>query len=417
MRRRFWRALGVLLPMAALALPATAQTALQWEEVLQRFQRNNPALLAGQTNVEETRANEITAGLRPNPQISLTIDQWNFFHTNPFQPFANSQTIGSITQLIERQHKRQLRVDSARLATSMAGTDQADAQRQLVFTLRDAFVRMLQAKSVSELAEENLKYYDHVIALNKRRFEAGDLARADFDRISLQRAQFESDLENARVNLRTAKITLLSMMNEKTPVDSFDVAGLFDFGEKILLPEEMRQVTLGARGDIRSAETGVRKAQVDNRLAWANGSWDPIVGGDYTRAGADNTLGVDINLPLRIFDRNQGEKARTAIEMKRSQQFRDSVVNMAFRDIDTAYAQVESVRAVLRPYRDTYLPQAERVRESVSYAYSKGGASLLDFLDAQKAYRDTQLNYRNLIGSYLSAVNQLNLAVGREVLQ
>src|SRR5450759_2651064 len=109
MRRRFWRALGVLIPVAALAVPATAQTTMRWEEVLERFQRNNPALLAGQTNVEETRANEITAGLRPNPQISLTIDQWNFFRTDPFRPFANSQTIGSITQLIERQHKRQLR--------------------------------------------------------------------------------------------------------------------------------------------------------------------------------------------------------------------------------------------------------------------------------------------------------------------
>jgi outer membrane protein, heavy metal efflux system len=417
MRRRFWRALGVLIPVAALAVPATAQTTMRWEEVLERFQRNNPALLAGQTNVEETRANEITAGLRPNPQISLTIDQWNFFRTDPFRPFANSQTIGSITQLIERQHKRQLRVESARLSTSMAGTDQADAQRQLVFTLRDAFVRLLQAKSVTELADDNMKYYDQVIGLNKRRFEAGDLARSDFDRISLQRAQFESDLETAKVNLRTAKITLLSMMNEKTPVDSFAAAGVFDFGEKILLSEELHQIALEARGDIRSAETGVRRAQVDNRLAWANGSWDPIVGGDYTRLGPDNTLGVGINVPLRIFDRNQGEKARTAAEMKRSQQFRDSVVNGAFRDIDTAYAQVESVRTVLRPYRDTYLPQAARVRESVSYAYSKGGASLLDFLDAQKAYRDTQLNYRNLIGSYLSAVNQLNLAVGREVLQ
>ncbi len=415
MRRHFWRALGVLV--SALAVPATAQTALRWEQVLERFQRNNPALLAGQTNVDETRANEITAGLRPNPQVSLTIDQWSFFHTDPFRPFGNSQTIGSVTQLIERQHKRQLRVESASLATSMAGTDQADAQRLLVFTLRDAFVRLLQAKSVLELAEDNIKYYDQVIALNKRRFDAGDLARVDFDRISLQRAQFESDLENAKVSLRTARITLLSMMNEKTPVNSFDVAGLFDFGEKILLPEEMHQITLDARGDIRSADTGIRKAQVDNHLAWANGSWDPSLGGDYTRVGPGNTLGIAVSVPLRLFDRNQGEKARTVIEIKRSQQFREAVVNGAFRDIDTAYAQVESVRAVLRPYRDTYLPQAARVRESVSYAYANGGASLLDFLDAQKAYRDTQLNYRNLIGSYLAAVNQLNLAVGREVLQ
>jgi cobalt-zinc-cadmium efflux system outer membrane protein len=417
MRRRSRRALHILFPLASIALPAAAQAPLSWEQVLQRFQQNNPALIAGQTNVEETRANEITAGLKPNPQLSLTFDQWALFQTNPYQPFANAQSIVEVTQLIERRRKRPLRVESAQLATSIAGTDQADAERQLVFTLRDGFVRLLQAKSVLELAQDNLKYYEQVIDVNRRRFEAGDLARADFDRIALQRAQYDSDLETAKVNLRTAKITLLSMMNDKHPVNEFDIAGKFDFGEKILLPEELHQAALDARGDIRSAETNVRKAEVDNRLAWANGSWDPTIGGDYTLLGSVHTVGVDLSIPLRIFDKNQGEKARTAVEMKRSKQFRDSVVNSAFRDVDTAYAQIESLRALLRPYRDTYLPQALRVRDSVSYAYAKGGASLLDFLDAQKSYRDTELSYRNLIGSYLSAVNQLNLAVGREVLQ
>jgi cobalt-zinc-cadmium efflux system outer membrane protein len=416
MRRRSRRALHILFPLAGISIPAAAQGPLSWEQVLQRFQQNNPALLAGQTNVEETRANEITAGLKPNPQISFTSDQWNLFQTNPYRPFAASQTIVEVSQLIERRRKRPLRVESAQLATSIAGTDQADAQRQLVFTLRDAFVRLLQAKSILELAQDNLKYYEQVIAVNRRRFEAGDLARADFDRIALQRAQYESDLENAKVSLRTAKITLLSMMNDKHPVDEFDVAGAFDFNEKLLLPEELHKMALDSRGDIHSAETSVRKAEVDNRLAWANGSWDPIVGADYTLVGSAHTVGVELSIPLRIFDKNQGEKARTSIEMKRSQQFRDSVVNSAFRDVDTAYAQIESLRALLRPYRDDYLPQAIRVRDSVSYAYSKGGASLLDFLDAQKSYRDTELSYRNLIGSYLSAVNQLNLAVGREVL-
>jgi outer membrane protein, heavy metal efflux system len=287
----------------------------------------------------------------------------------------------------------------------------------LQFNLRDTFVRMLQAKSILELANENLGYYDRVIEVNRRRFEAGDLSRADFDRIGLQRAQFESDVQTARVNLTTARIQLLSLMNEHQPVDTFDIAGPFEFGEQILLPDELHQLGLDNRGDVRSAQTAIQRAEVDHRLAWANGSTDPIAGGDYTRLGPDNTLGVDVNIPLRIFDRNQGEKARTEIEIKRSRQARDALLNSVFRDIDTAYAQVESIRAILRPYRDRYLPQADRVREAVSFAYSRGGASLLEFLDAQKSYRDTQLAYRNLIASYLSAVNQLNLAVGREVLQ
>ncbi len=414
MARHYWRAVMVL----ALAGPgARAQITLNWEQVRERFQTNNPALAAGRINIEENRANEITAGLRPNPTLSLVSDQWRMFSGNPFRPFGEAQTIPVVSQEIERRNKRGLRVQSAQLATSMATTDQADLERQLLFNLRDAFVRTLQAKSILELAEENIRYYDKTIELNRRRFESGDVSRADFERIELQRAQYESDLETARVNLRTAKINLLALMNDRMPVDSLDVTGEFDFKETILLPDELHQAALEARGDIRSARTAIEKAKVDNKLAWANGSWDPNVGMEYGRIGPDHTIGFDLSIPIRIFDRNQGEKLRTSLEIRRSEENRENVVVNAFRDIDSAYASVDSVRRLLRPYRDKYLPEAARVRDAVSFAYSRGAASLLDFLDAQKAYRDTQLSYRNLIASYLSAANQLNLAVGREVLE
>lgn len=417
MARLSWRALILSLPLTLLVSLGSAQNPLSWDEVRAQFLKNNPSLAAGATNIEESRADEITANLRPNPSLSLTIDQWDFFSTNPYRPFAASQSIISYSQEIERRHKRQLRVQSARLATAISGTDQLDLQRQLMFNLRDAFIRALQGKSILELAQANIKYYDQVIDVNRRRFEAGDLARSDFDRIMLQRAQFESDLANALVNMRTAKIQLLTLMNDKRPVDSFDVTGPYDFTDKILLPEELHQTALDSRGDVRSATTAITKAEVDHRLAWANGSTDPFVGADYTRVGPSNTVGIDLSIPLRIFDRNQGEKLRTLLEMKRTQQLRQNVVNGAFQDIDTAYATVDSVRTLLRPYRNTYLPTAARVRESVSYSYSRGGSTLLDFLDAQKAYRDAELAYRNLIASYLSAVNQLNMAVGQEVMQ
>jgi cobalt-zinc-cadmium efflux system outer membrane protein len=414
MARHLWRALTILLPLAA---HAGAQTTLNWEQVRDRFRSNNPALAAGATNIEESRANEITAGLRPNPTLSVVSDQWHVFQTNPYRPFTTAQTTPVVSELIERRNKRQIRVESAQLATSIATTDQADLERQLTFNLRDAFVRTLQSKSVLELAEENMRYYDRTIEVNRRRFESGDLSRADFERIELQRAQYEADVETARVNLRTAKIDLLALMNDRTPVDGFDIAGDFDFKETILLPNELHQAAIEARGDIRSAQTAIEKAKVDNRLAWANGSWDPNVGMEYGLIGSDHTIGFDLSIPIRVFDKNQGEKLRTSLEIKRSEQSRENVVVNAFRDIDAAYASVENVRKLLRPYRDRYLPEAERVREAVSFAYSRGAASLLDFLDAQKAYRDAQLSYRNLLASYLSAANQLNLAVGREVLQ
>ena len=223
---------------------------------------------------------------------------------------------------------------------------------------------------------------------------------------------------NAQVSLRTARITLLAIINEpSTPVDSFDVAGDFDFKETILLPQELHQAALDARPDLQSATTAVNKAKVDNKLAWANGSWDPAFGLEYQRTMPDNTAGVSLALPIRIFDKNQGEKARTSLEVQRAQKIREGIVTGVYHDVDSAYETVESTRRLLRPYRDHYIPQAGRVRDTVSFAYRNGGASLLDFLDAQKSYRDAQLAYRNLIGSYLAAVNQLNLAVGREVLQ
>ena len=148
-----------------------------------------------------------------------------------------------------------------------------------------------------------------------------------------------------------------------------------------------------------------------------NGSTDPTVGLEYQRTLPDNTLGMSIDIPIRIFDRNQGEKARTTLEIRRTEQLRDGLMLSILRDVDSAWAQVDSVRALLRPYKQKYLAESADVRDTVKFAYTSGGASLLDFLDAQKSYRDTQLNYLNLIGSYLSAVNQLNLAVGREVMQ
>lgn len=418
MRRRYWRALVLLLLPATFAACACAQQALTWEQVRERFRANNPNLMAGRVAIEQARANELTAGLRPNPEFAVVLDQFRVFNPSQFRPFENAQWTPTVSQLFERRHKRQLRVESAQLATAGASTDALDLERQLTFNLRDAFNRVLQYRSVLELAQANLTYYDQLIRVNRDRYTAGDIAQTDLERIELQRVQFESDLAGAQVNLRTAKIDLLALMNERErAVDTFDITGEFAFRETILIPQELHRAALDARPDLRSSATAIQKARVDNRLAWANGSADPIWGLEYQRTQPDNTAGVTLQIPLRIFDRNQGEKRRTSLEITRTEQVRDHLVTTAFHDIDAAYAAVDSTRSILRSYRDRYIPQAERVRETVSFAYRNGGASLLDFLDAQKSYRDTQLSYRNLIGSYLSAVNQLNLAVGQEVMQ
>ena len=398
-----------------LAPEAARAQMLSWNEVVERFHNNNPGLLGAELMVHENQANEVTAGLRPNPTFTSTEDQNNFFSTNPYRPFGAVQWTQSISQLVERRNKRQLRVDSAHLFTEQSKTDRADLQRTLLFALRDAFIRVLQGKAIVDLAEENIKYYDRVIAVNRERLKAGDIAKVDLMRTELQRVQFESDLVNARVNLRTAKIALLALINEQRSVDSIDVDGSFDFKPATMTLEDLRTIALQERPDLRSALVAIEKAKVDNRLAWANGSTDPTISTDYTRVGSTNTVGVGVSIPLRIFDRNQGEKARTAIEIRRTESMRAGISANVYRDVDSAFETLKSTITLLIPYRDQYLKQSEEVRESVSFAYQKGGASLLDLLDAQKAYRDAQLNYRNLVAAYLSASNQLSMAVGREV--
>ena len=408
-------ALFLLMGPWALGQPAPAAETLDWPQVLERFRQNNPGLSAGELNIRESQANEMTASLRPNPNFTSTEDQNNFFSTNPYRPFGAVQWTQSLSQLVERQHKRQLRVDSARLATQQSKTDQSDLERNLIFALRDAFVRVLQGKAVVEVAEENLQQYDKVLSVNRDRQKAGDIAKVDLTRVELQRASFQSDLLNAKLNLRTAKIQLLALLNDRRSIDQFDVNGPFAFKPVMASLDEIRIMALTGRPDLRSAATAIDKAKSDNRLAWANGSTDPTLGIDYTRAGPNNTIGVSVAIPLRVFDRNQGEKARTAIEVRKVELNRTNLVSNVYRDVDAAYENVKSAVGLLQPYRDQYLKQSEEVRDTVSFAYQKGGASLLDLLDAQKSYRDTQLNYRNLIAAYLSAVNQLSLAVGQEV--
>ena len=412
------RTVTVLLAIAGCTTNGLAQQSLNWQQVRDKFLAANPTLQAGQLSIQESKANEITAGLRPNPQLSFLSDQYQFFPSGggPFRPLNSRQMIPSISQLWERKHKRQLRVESARLTTTATETDTADLQRNLLFNLRDSFNRTLQAKSLLELAQENLKSYDQVISVNQDRFKAGDISKVDFQRVELQRVQFESDLASAEVNLRTAKIQLIALLNEQTPVDQFDVTGTFDYSEGILLAPELRQMALDSRPDLKSVKTAIEKARVDNKLAFANGSADPTLGLEYLwNSSVNNTLGVSINVPLRIFDKNQGEKARTSLEIRRTERLEQGAVAGVFRDVDSAYAQVESVRVLLRPYKQKYLGESQQIRDLISFSYSQGGASLLEFLDAQKSYRDTQLAYRNLVGSYLSALAQLSLAVGQEV--
>jgi outer membrane protein, heavy metal efflux system len=398
---------------------AQAQKALTWDEVKVRFEANNPTLSAGQIGIEESKANEITAYLRPNPTLTVLSDQIDPFPGGPSHgAFAYWLPSATVNYLHERAHKRELRQESAQKGTSIAVSQQSDLERNLVFSLRSAFVGVLQAKAVLRVAQDNLEYWDHELKISKDRLDAGDIAQIDFARLELQRVQFESDLQSAEVNLRTSKIQLLMLLNDKTPVDDFDVLGLYEFNDQLPALDQFRQTAMENRPDLRAAVQAVDKARTDHALAVANGSTDPTLGLDVGRnPPIDAYFGVSVSVPLRVFDRNQGEKLRTQLDIDRNQKLLDAAQAQVFNDVDSAYATVNSNLILLRPYKAKYIDEAVHVRDTIKFSYEHGGASLLDFLDAQKEYRDTEVNYLNLIGSYLIAAGQLNLAVGREVLQ
>ena len=408
---------------ALLAESGFAQKALTWQEVRDKFEAANPTLRAGQIGIDESRAQEITAYLRPNPNFTLLADGTQITrYQGVWRPFAGTDYSPSFSYLHERQRKRELRLESAQKATGIAVSSQADLERTLVFNLRMAFVQTLQEKAIFQLAKENLSYYDHFLDVNRERYKAGAIAQVDLDRLELQRVTYESDLQTAEVNLRTAKIQLLTLLNDRTPVEQFDVAGPFDFSAQIASLDDVRQAALDTRPDLRAALESVDKARTDHRLAIANGSTDPTFSTWYTynpsfnNPFAHQTLGVSVSIPLRIFDRNQGEKRRTQLDIDRNQKLMEATRAQVFSDVDSAHATVRSTVTLLQPYKDRYLQQASRVRDTIAFSYEHGAASLLDFLSAQADYRAVQVSYLNLVASYLNAANQLNLAAGREVI-
>jgi cobalt-zinc-cadmium efflux system outer membrane protein len=422
MSQTFWKCSAVFV-LLCCGLRAGAQQALTWEQVRARFEQTNPTLLADKLNIDESKAEEITAFLRPNPTFSLSADGTQIAPSQGvWKPFAGTFETPSLSYLYERRHKRDLRHESAQKATLIAESTHADLERTLFFNLRSAFVSTMQAKAVLQLAKDDLDYYDHVLDISRNRYQAGDIAQIDLDRLELQRVQYESDVQTAEVNLRTAKIQLLTLLNDRSPIEQFDVAGSFDFNDQLITRDEFRKIALDTRPDLKAAVEAVDKSKTDHQLAVSNGSTDPTFSVWYTHNSstnnpfAINTVGISVSVPLRIFDRNQGEKLRTQIDITRNERLLDAAEAGVLSDVDSGYATIASNLILLRPYKAKYLQQSLRVRDTIFFSYQNGGASLLDYLNAQSEYRAMQLNYLNLVGSYLTAAAQLNMAVGREVI-
>src|SRR5579871_1318132 len=413
--------------LCAQATPQPAPTPRAiwtWDQIKDSFRLNNTTLIAAKLNIDELKAEEITAHLRPNPDFTLTADGTQISPSHGvWQPFAGTFVSPGVSYLFERRNKRNLRFQAAKQGTAIGSAQADDTDRTLLFNLRSAFVGILQAKAVVKVSQDNLEYYDHILKISRDRFQAGDIARIDLDRLELQRLQYESDLQNAIVNLRTTKINLLALLDDRRPIDSFDVAATFDFSEEVAALDDYRKDALSSRPDLRAAVLSVQQAETNYKLAEANGSTDPTIGlwfthnGSFNNPDALNTIGASVSIPLRVFDRNQGEKLRSKIDINRNEKLRQGTETQVYSDVDSAYATLVANINLLKPYKRQYLEQAVRVRDTVQFSYQHGGASLLDFLNAESDYRNVQLSYVNLVGAYLTSAAQMNQAVGREVIQ
>jgi cobalt-zinc-cadmium efflux system outer membrane protein len=317
-----------------------------------------------------------------------------------------------VGQPIELGGKRQRRVDSARATSRVTAAELDDVHRQVVAQVKKAFTDVLVADAIVSLTADSLKNLDEVERLQRIRAERGDISELELTRLQLQRFAFERDLMDARQAAAAARIALgLTIGRDAIPAD-VTVVGELTLRDAPLAVEALRRRALEARPDLKAAEAARVRARADRELARANAWWDVTPQLEYQRIGSDNTFGFGFSVPLRVFDQNQGEVARTSAEIERAQATREATIQRVLAEVDTALNQVTSARDKLRLLRDVYLPKAQRARDTVEFAYRRGGLSLLDFLDAERAYRDTTLEHVRALGSYRAALDELEAAVG-----
>jgi outer membrane protein, heavy metal efflux system len=386
-------------------------TTLSLEEAIALATRENFTLRAAQFDYQSTRANEITAGLIPNPAFSYMAEQLG-------EPEKNKdQHTFILGQVIETGGKRGRRLDSARAATRVAGHILAGIQQQIVFQTKKAYSDVLTAKAALDLADQNVKSLGEIEQIQRVRANKGDISELELLRIQVQQFAFQRDAADARQSLQAAKIALRAVAGPDRIADDYDIIGKLDFRDFTFSRLDLYNLARANRPDIRAADSAREKAQADINLAHANAWWDITPQLEYRKDGKFDSYGVGVSVPLRVFDRNQGEIARTLADARRVDATYQATVIQAQSEVDTAFAAMLTERQKVTLLSGSYVPKAQQARQTVEFAYRRGGASLLDFLDAQRSYRETSLEYVRSLGNYWTALYQLELAVGGSLIK
>lgn len=410
------RSLAAILACGAIGFAQAGPVhPVSLQETLQMFRAKSPALAAAREQLAAVRAGEVTAALRPNPVFNSANEDFRAF-TPSQSDIANTQEFtDSFAWTFERGGKRPARIRSAQLGTVVAQDNFRDLERQLEYGVKTAFVNLLLAKAVLKLATDNLADYEKTLQANALRLQAGDISQTDFDRIKVEESQFQSDLLNAQMSIQQTRVQLEAMLG-LTDSPSFDVEGTLQAPNFTPNPEQLRSQALASRPDYLAALDSVRKSQADVTLANAYGAADVVFAPEYKRNGPDNTLGFSVQVPLRIFDRNQGEKLRAQHALE-SSRFTETATRLQVgSDVEQGLENYRTATKLSQLYTSDYLERARNVRDRMQFSYQHGAVNLLDYLDAVRSYRDVELASLNASAQVLLAIHQLSYATATELL-
>jgi cobalt-zinc-cadmium efflux system outer membrane protein len=406
-------------PPAQLRPGRPAGTLITLDQALQLALTNSPAIKAARTQIQQNQAQEITANLRPNPTLS-----WDSQFIPIFSGDFSTDTLNNLQQfdigmgyLFERGHKRQNRLQAARDQTAVTAAQVADTERTLSFNVAQQFINALLANSTLQFAIEARNSFQETVKISEERYKAGDISEGDYLKIKLQMLQFETDVSSARVAKVQALGSLRQLIGYANVPQDYDVAGDLDYQPLQVSLSNLQVKALAERPDLKAAQKGVKAANSQISLAKANGKVDVNASASFSHVSGVSSTSLFFSVPLPFFDRNQGEIARTRYALTQAEQTEKSAEDTVMTDVTNAYEAARSNQEVVQLYVGGYLKQAQDSRDISQYAYKAGAATLLDFLDAERSYRSTQLAYRQAVAAYMLSLEQLRQATGSRNLQ
>ena len=385
------------------------------DDAIRMALEHNHTLLAARTQIQQSQAEETTANLRPNPVLLGDSQFLPVFQPSQFSSDYLDNTAQfdlGVSYLFERGRKRQHRLQAARDVTAVTRAQVADNERTLTFSVASQFINVELAESTLELATEDLKSFENTVQIGEARYKAGDIGEGDLLKIKLQLLQFQTDVSAARLARVQGLSDLRQLLGYESIPPDYDIAASFNYQPVTGTVEDFQAKALASRPDLQAARLGVAAANSQHELQKSIGKRDVTGQVSYTHLGYSNDLSLFGQMQLPIFDRNQGEIARTGFAITQAEQQMQFASGQVMTDVRDAYENLHTNDQVVGLYRSGYLDQAQQSRDISEYAYKHGAASLLDFLDAERTYRTTQLGYRQALASYLLALEQLREAVG-----